>query len=119
MRAWLTPGQPLVAGTKYRFVIETTEAVATAFYIDAAQVEVGVVASPFVTGSRPSGLGPVGDIIREQKPAALVGQYVVVPGSPGIWATYQVLYDSHDDYENVLDTKQTYKQAYENPGPGV
>jgi hypothetical protein len=117
MRAWLTPGQPMVAGTKYRFFIETTEAVATAFYMDAAQVEVGVVASPFVTGSRPSGLGPVGDIIHEQKPAALVGQYVVVPGTPGIWSTYQVLYDNHIDYEDVIDTKQTYKQAYENPGP--
>jgi hypothetical protein len=117
MRVALTPNQPLVQGTKYRFYIETAVAVATAFLIDAAQIEVGVVASPFVVGTRPAGGGPVGDIIHEQKPAGLLGQYVVVAGAPGIWATYQVLYDNHDDYENVLDSKQTYKQVYQNPGP--
>jgi hypothetical protein len=113
----LTPGAALINGTKYRFFIETTQAVATAFFIDAAQVEVGEVASPFTVGSRPSGGGPVGDVIREQKPAGLLGQYLVIPGSPGIWATYQVLYDNHPDYEEVLDSKQTYKQVYTNPGP--
>jgi hypothetical protein len=116
-RVSLTPGAPLVAGTKYRFYIETAQAVATTFFIDAAQVEAGEAPSPFVVGTRPAGGGPVGDVIREQKPGGLLGVYVVVPGAPGIWATYQVLYDNHNDYTNVMDTKQTYKQVWINPGP--
>jgi hypothetical protein len=102
----------LLAGTQYRLYVETTQAVATNFWLDGVQVEEGLVASPFTVGAKVSGGGPVGAVLREQKPAGLVMTYIVAPGSPAEYATYQELYDHHLNYTDVMDTEQTYQQVF-------
>lgn len=111
-RVVYTTTAQLLAGTTYRLYIETTQAVAAIFWIDAVQVEEGLVPSPFTVGTKYSGGGPVGAVLREQKPAGLVMTYVVAPGSPTIYPTYQELYDHHMEYEHVMDTEQTYQQVF-------
>jgi hypothetical protein len=107
-----TTTMQLLAGTTYRLYIETTQAVAAIFWIDGVQVEEGLVASPFTVGAKLSGGGPVGAVLREQKPAGLVMTYVVAPGSPTTYPTYQELYDHHMEYEHVMDTEQDYQQVF-------
>jgi hypothetical protein len=111
-RVKLTSSANLSAGTAYRFYIETAGTIATTFWIDGAQVEQNPDATPFVQGSRPSGQGPVGDILRAQKPAALVMDYVVWIGGPGTYVTYQQVYDNHLTYTHLLQTRQAYQDVY-------
>lgn len=55
------------------------------------------------------------DTIVFNKPAALMFDYTVVPGSPGTTTSYEDLWIDHTSYDDVWESFETYQDVWNNP----